>query len=1104
MPLLFSCLCDLLSDLESLFKRQSPLLATALRRETNGRINKWCKSLDLSVNSPNLDVVALLSTLFPKRRTDRVYGIQPRSLSRKLKRVLGLGNGRHQLLDRWQEAGHGDLGSCVERALRQAEYPIQSRQRQVTVEEIDSMLASVAAGYRFSAPKVRAAVNDTTEQDVDQRLGLLYRRLQSREAKWLTRVILKDYGSVEIPEWTVLRCIDHHLPIALKVNDNFEDAVRLLRGGKFQGDVEVLVPQIGVKVGRTTYAKARSVKHAVSMIRNRNMSVERKYDGEYCQIHVDLERSEDAIQIFSKSGKDSTIDRSSLHDTLRKCLSIGQGACSFTRKCILEGEMVIWSDRENEILPFHKIRKHVSRSGSFLGTDADSLPHHYEHLMIVFYDILLLDDSSCLQLAHAVRRGLLQRTVSQIPGRAELATNSTIDFSTFEAPEQLRKQYALAITNRWEGLVLKPSNEPYFGSAQRSPGDPPSCWLKLKKDYITGLGDTADFAVIGAGYCGKAASRCTPNDFRWTHFHIGCLKNRDAVIQLGAKPEYVVLDAIHKSLSTNDLRYLNQNGQFQCLEAESADRKKAMGLETASWNGPGLKVAFRKPFVFEIMGGGFDKPANSEFYALRWPRVLKIHHDRNWKDCVSLEELQGLAMEASTVPDEEDFAAEVERWKKKLDSADRGVRNVMLPWDDSQEQPELNHPNPISDRRRKRSTQLDVSPFIRIDTDEMSSEELHLTDGEVTRRPKSSGSMPSRASELSLPTPPTSSPAKKDQGVKPASSRIYPVTARPSDGKRPPEGPRDGAGPLKKFKHAVQNETVRPMQESSNSANRVRRPSPSITRSRPNPNPDAFLVHKLPPDVSGLPIKSRFKRPKYTVRALSPDRETTASERTSQTTSHPSQTFVHNLSPKIGVINDRRALQISANLVPATEKIPVDIVPKPQIPNFLKCPVMLSPCISRIPYLLENLLPGRVGDIVPLPQECGQEPLPTPPPTNPSSTPGAVLLIESKRHLESSQLMISTLPYLQHSPYERIEVWDWTILELIARRETDARRLGKRFFGSMWWDGTANEAKVQWSDGLLMRLRIEADKRAYLVQEMKGKVLTRPYIVESLDTKNSA
>lgn len=99
--------------------------------------------------------------------------------------------------------------------------------------------------------------------------------------------------------------------------------------------------------------------------------------------------------------------------------------------------------------------------------------------------------------------------------------------------------------------------------------------------------------------------------------------------------------------------------------------------------------------------------------------------------------------------------------------------------------------------------------------------------------------------------------------------------------------------------------------------------------------------------------------------------------------------------------------------------------------------------------------------------------------------------------------MISTLSCLQQSSHSRIEIWDWTLLELISRGETNVRRLCKRFFGAMWWDGKANEAIMQWQDGLLMRLRIEAGKEAILVQKIRTDGRTKHGIVEKSGTENA-
>ena len=49
---------------------------------------------------------------------------------------------------------------------------------------------------------------------------------------------------------------------------------------------------------------------------------------------------------------------------------------------------------------------------------------------------------------------------------------------------------------------------------------------------------------------------------------------------------------------------------------------------------------FKDLFVVELAGAGFDKPANSRYYTLRFVRIQKIHQDCTFKDTVSLAEIQ--------------------------------------------------------------------------------------------------------------------------------------------------------------------------------------------------------------------------------------------------------------------------------------------------------------------------------------------------------------------------------------------------------------------------------------------------------------------------------
>jgi DNA ligase-4 len=93
-------------------------------------------------------------------------------------------------------------------------------------------------------------------------------------------------------------------------------------------------------VSQPPYDKAWSIQHCFQLVSNNTVSVERKYDGEYCQIHVSKNEDEHHIKVLSKSGRDSTQDRVAIHDAIRKCLGIGTWQSKFDRQCILDGEIL--------------------------------------------------------------------------------------------------------------------------------------------------------------------------------------------------------------------------------------------------------------------------------------------------------------------------------------------------------------------------------------------------------------------------------------------------------------------------------------------------------------------------------------------------------------------------------------------------------------------------------------------------------------------------------------------------------------------------------------------------------------------------------------------
>jgi len=427
-------------------------------------------------------------------------------------------------------------------------------------------------------------------------------------------------------------------------------------------------PQLGIMVRRQPFCKARSIKHCVNMATSRIMSIERKHDGEYCQVHIDISKGRECIQIFSKNGRDSTEDRLALQSAIKAGLKLGLPDCKIKSRAILEGELLVYCSIQKAILPFYHIRKHVRHGGRRIGTEMDSPKKSSESLMIVFYDILMLDNKILLVEPHKKRRAHLKGVVTPIVGYAEIVERAMIDFGSREAPEILRNAFGSAIRKRWEGFVLKGLEDPYFSwqAGSRS--------IKLKKDYIAGLGDSADLCIVGG--------RCDPRirnglglglgRLSWTNFYVAAVINKDEVRRHDVRPVFRILDCLGPgSLSKDDITTLNSEGKF--LEQDYVAESTFMVIQHPRTDIPLPTHIFTRPIVVEVMGAGYERPQSANFWMLRFPRrvgsKIKLHRDRDIADTVSFDELQGMAEESMKHP-ENQSSQEEEEWVARLMAAD--------------------------------------------------------------------------------------------------------------------------------------------------------------------------------------------------------------------------------------------------------------------------------------------------------------------------------------------------------------------------------------------------------------------------------------------------
>ncbi|RQM12214.1 hypothetical protein DD237_007829 [Peronospora effusa] len=214
---------------------------------------------------------------------------------------------------------------------------------------------------------------------------------------------------------------------------------------------------------------------------------EYKYDGERAQIHI-LPNGEMAI--FSRNFENSTERFPDVKLAISNAAKAG-----IVKSCIVDTEVVAVDRATNKRLPFQilstRSRKNVK------------LEDIKVFVCIYAFDLLYLNGESFLGTPLAKRREKLREMFEVNPGNFEFATSLDVEDSVDvkdnpeameEAVDKVRNFLEEAVRENCEGLMVKTlEKEATYEPANRS-----HKWLKLKKDYLDGIGDSVDLVPIGA------------------------------------------------------------------------------------------------------------------------------------------------------------------------------------------------------------------------------------------------------------------------------------------------------------------------------------------------------------------------------------------------------------------------------------------------------------------------------------------------------------------------------------------------------------------------------------------------------------------------------
>lgn len=914
------------------------------------------------------------------------------------------------------------------------------------MEEIDGILHSIASGCRYSAPSVRKTRPASHSMKRELELGRLYTLLSARDAKWLTRLVLKNYQPVVLDPATVYRACHRLLPMIIQVQDDLDVAAHFLRdyyrrklvaGGVPSRDelARFLKPSLGVKVGRPMWLKGRSIKHCLDISYGR-MHCEEKVDGEYCQIHIDLSKGRDCIQIFSKSGKDSTQDRIRLHNAIRTSLRIGQPSCPLKTGCILEGELVVFSDKERKILDFHKIRKHVSRSGRYIGVDWDSQPHDWEHLMIVYFDALMIDGESLLGVKHSERFKRLGQLVTCKQGRSTLVKSSIIDCENRNAASDLRRLFAQCITSRQEGLVLK-ADDPYFDFSTIRRDYSGSC-IKLKKEYVGSFGDVGDFAVVGARYDAVAAKTHGIPNLKWTHFFIGCLENKQEVQRWNEVPRFVVTNVVE--LNTAQMKYFT-NHVNPTYVPESENESIRLRINPGVDSGKHPSLVFPEPPVFDMRCFSFEKAGNNGFWGLRFPQVNKVHCDRSYRDGMTFSELQAMAKAEKEMPPPKD-SQELLGFIAALERADpRGVpMDAVSQLTASTASGAMTPPSSIPSS---------VPQFAQVQA------ELPVPKSHPRPISRTLQSTTSR-STTNTPTPPVSS------GARPVYVENSAVEANPSsnqssqqslkrrlDSPKTPRQPKSRKCAASSSPPQGSSQKRKSRSRTPRSVEKIREPLADITASSQSQD-NSVVPHIANPDG----VRSFYE-------TSMEDKPLTSSHRGCATpVAHPPYATPERpvWSPSVEIPDSQPCSASSTRTIQAGAlDEPKKCVHCPDTCALAGISFLLAPCISKTPWLTDDLLSSHgIRNFVVSPDEWAQvdSGSPTRPspaaenastrrngiPDQSSPRPKKVVLVESRRK-EATEVLFRQIKQAglkrRGGSREYVPVFDWRLLEELTTGEAE-------------------------------------------------------------------